>query len=105
MRPDRNPWLGCLIQQHERAILTGMGTPLFDTRHATDTLIAGGIQEDHANAIVTVLDECLHRAVAKTSDLNELKAELKAEIAGQANKTIVTMIALAGVIIAAIKLF
>ena len=55
--------------------------------------------------IVTVLDEYLHRAVAKTSDLNELKAELKAEIAGQANKTIVTMIALAGVIIAAIKLF
>ena len=105
MRPDRNPWLGCLIQQHERAILTGMETPLFDTRHATDTLIAGGIQEDHANTIVTVLDECLHRAVAKTSDLNELKAELKAEIAGQANKTIVTMIALAGVIIAAIKLF
>ncbi len=105
MRPDRNPWLGCLIQQHERAILTGMETPLFDTRHATDTLIAGGIQEDHANAFVTVLDECLHRAVAKTSDLNELKAELKAEIAGQANKTIVTMIALAGVIIAAIKLF
>ncbi len=89
-----------------------METPLFDTRHATDTLIAGGIQEDHANAIVTVLDECLHGAVAKTSDLNELKAELKAEIAGlkveiagQANKTIVTMIALAGVIIAAIKLF
>ena len=102
MRPDRNPWLGCLIQQHVRAILTGMDPPLFDTRHATDTLIAGGIQEDHANAIVTVLDECLHGAVAKTSDLNELMAELKTEIAGQANRTIVTMIALAGVIIAAI---
>ena len=122
-----------------------METPLFDTRHAADTLVAGGIQQDHANAIVTMLDECLHGTVAKTSDLNEVKAELKADIAEvkaelkadiaevkaelkadiaevkaelttmrsdfearivqQANKTILAVIAAAGVIVAAINLF
>ncbi len=100
-----------------------METPLFDTRHAADTLVAGGIQQDHANAIVTMLDECLHGTVAKTSDLNEVKAELKADIAEvkaelttmrsdlearivqQANKTILAVIAAAGVIVTAIKLF
>ena len=111
-----------------------METPLFDTRHAADTLVAGGIQQDHANAIVTMLDECLHGTVAKTSDLNEVKAELKADIAEvkaelkadiaevkaelttmrsdlearivhQANRTILAVIATAGVIVAAIKLF
>ena len=68
-------------QSAHSAILHPMETPLFDTRHAADTLIAGGIQQDHANAIVTMLDECLHGTVAKTSDLNEVKAELKADIA------------------------
>ena len=110
-----------------------MESPLFDTRHAADTLIAVGIKQDHANAIVTMLDECLHGAVAKTSDLNVLKAELKADIAEvraelkadiaglraelkadiqeldtkivqQANKTILAVIAIATVFLAAIKL-
>ena len=118
-----------------------METPLFDTRHAADTLVAGGIQQDHANAIVTMLDECLHGTVAKTSDLNEVKAELnevkaelkadiaevkaelkadiaevkaelttmrsdfEARIVQQANKTILAVIAAAGVIVTVIKLF
>ena len=58
-----------------------MEAPLFDTRHATEKLKASGIADDHANAIVTVIDECMHGAVAKTSDLTDLKAVLQSDIA------------------------
>lgn len=121
-----------------------MEAPLFDTRHATEKLKASGIADDHANAIVTVIDECMHGAVAKTSDLTDLKAvlqsdiaDLKAELKGdiadrkaelkgdvlaldskfeqkfgetntniaqQANKTILAVIAIAAIVIAALRL-
>ena len=55
---------------------------LFDKLSLVDRLRNAGIVDDHARAIADGLEQAFREEVATKNDLNDVKTELKAEIAG-----------------------
>ena len=66
-----------------------MSTHAFDTHKAVRTLTDAGMQEPVAEAVVTTMRDAVTEGVATETDVANLKAELKADIANLRTDTAV----------------
>lgn len=83
-----------------RDYLGTMMATTFDTLKAKEALLAVGIEDSHAGAIVGIAREAVTEGVATKTDI----ARLEAKIEAAANRNMMTAIAVGGVVIAALKL-
>ena len=77
-----------------------MTVAAFDTLKAAEALAEAGIEETHAKAIATTMREAVTEGVATKGDI----ARLETRIAELKVTMLLAMVALAGVIVAAITL-
>lgn len=77
-----------------------MTVAAFDTLKAAEALAEAGIEEAHAKAIATTMREAVTEGVATKADI----ARLETRIAELKVTMLLAMVALAGVIVAAITL-
>lgn len=77
-----------------------MTVAAFDTLKAAEALAEAGIEEAHAKAIATTMREAVTEGVATKGDI----ARLETRIAELKVTMLLAMVALAGVIVAAITL-
>ena len=77
-----------------------MTVAAFDTLKAAEALAEAGIEERHAKAIATTMREAVTEGVATKGDI----ARLETRIAELKVTMLLAMVALAGVIVAAITL-
>ena len=59
-----------------------MAGATFDTLHAAKALAAAGFEAQQAEAITDTIREAFTESVATKADIADLRAELKADIAG-----------------------
>ena len=59
-----------------------MASVTFDTLHAAKALAAAGFEAQPAEAITDTIREAFTESVATKADIADLRAELKADIAG-----------------------
>ncbi len=59
-----------------------MASATFDTLHAAKALTAAGFEAQQAEAITNTIREAFTESVATKADIADLRAELKADIAG-----------------------
>ena len=94
-----------------RDYLGTMTATTFDTLKAKEALLAVGIEDSHASAIVGIAREAVTEGVATKTDIARLEARIETDIArlearieAAANRNMMTAIAVGGVVIAALKL-
>ena len=84
-----------------------MASASFDTLKAADALTSAGINEEHAKAIVSTVRDAVTEGVATKADIARLEtkiAGLETKIEATANRILVAVIAVGGLIVAALKL-
>ena len=82
-----------------------MTTAVFDTLKAARQLEDAGIETRQAEAIVSTMAKAFDDSVATKADLQQVKAELKTELATAVNRMLLAQLAIAGLLFAALKLF
>ena len=86
-----------------------MAAAVFDALTAARQLEDAGIETRQAEAIVTTMARAFDDSVATKAelkaDIQQVKAELKTELATAVNRMLLAQLAIAGLLFAALKLF